>query len=482
MGRYEGERNDEPVHVTGTTGVAVRLAAMFTALTLAVTPAVAHRTPGLDWGECPDDVPGHPPGPAVVCATLTLPVDRADPHGATFGTAVTKRLARDPRHKVGTLVFGPGGPGDSGVDRVRRGDRFSAEQLDRFDIVGFDPRTVKRTAGTTCRAEPDRPPVILRDQAEFDAAVTTNRAYWARCRASSPVFDNAGSVTQAQDLDALRRALGEPQLTFHGSSYGTLLGQMYAEQFPGRVRAIVLESVFDHDLPPTAFVRSEAAGLQDSFDEFVTWCERVTTDECVLHGTDVRATWRSILERADQDGYAPLTSFEIASIPLGLTPRWALLATTIQQLAQGHVPPAPNLDVASGVFCADFPADVPDFRAYRKLLGVAAAAAPDVRYGAAMLAIRTCLGWPQPIANPPHRLAVRTDVPLLLINAVHDPRTPYQWARHVAAELGGSGRLVTYLGAGHGSYLSNACTIAVVDRYLIDRTLPPPGTSCPAAV
>ncbi|MEK8108390.1 alpha/beta fold hydrolase [Micromonospora sp. M12] len=56
------------------------------------------------------------------------------------------------------------------------------------------------------------------------------------------------TTSAARDLDAVRAALGERQLTFHGSSYGTLLGQRYAELYPGRVRAMVLEAVMDHSL------------------------------------------------------------------------------------------------------------------------------------------------------------------------------------------------------------------------------------------
>ncbi|BCJ41349.1 peptidase [Actinoplanes ianthinogenes] len=462
----------------------MRLMALVTTVLVAAAPAVAHAAPAraaLDWGECTEVIPNITPDPLVTCGWLTLPVDWARPHGATFRMAVAKRAAPDPQRRVGTLVFGPGGPGDSGVYRVRQGTRFSPEQRDRFDIVSFDPRTVARSAAPTCAPEADDPPVILDGPAAFAAAISSNRAYWARCRASSPVFGNADSVTIARDLDALRRALGEPRLTFHGSSYGTLLGQMYAERFPDRVRAIVLESAFDHDLPLTEYVRSEAAASQDALDEFVAWCDRVTTAECELHGTDVRDTWRSIVKRAGEGGYPGSTTFEIAAIPMALTPQWPTLATTIRRLADGWVPPKPDLGVASGVFCADFPVRVRDFQAYRKLLDVAAKAAPDVPYGAGLLAVRTCLGWPQPIANPPHRLSVHTRTPLLVFNAVHDPRTPYAWARHVAAELGPSGRLVTYRGAGHGQYRATACTTSVIDRYLIDLTVPPPGASCPAA-
>ncbi|WP_373688195.1 alpha/beta hydrolase [Actinoplanes aureus] len=454
------------------TSRSIALSAMVVTL---LTPGIAQArppAPALDWGDCAK------PDPAVQCADLRLPVDRSKPDGATFELAVARRPARVPAERVGTLIFGPGGPGDSGVSRVLAGNRFSDEQLDRFDIVSFDPRTVGASDAPTCAPEPDRPPVILRDQADFDATVAHNRAFWERCRASSAVFDHADTKNTVYDLEALRRALGEPALTFHGSSYGTLLGQQYAERFPGRVRAIVLESVFDHGLDLSTFVRTQAIALQDSFDEFVAWCDR--TGPCPQ---DVRATWAEVLARADRGDYAPYTAFDVAALPLGTLqkPDWPALAGAITGLVAGRTDvlrPLPPL--AAGVVCADFPVPVRDFQAYRKLLRVARLAGPDIRYGAGLLAISTCLGWPQPVANPPHRLRVHTETPLLLLNARHDPRTGHEWAAHVAARLGRHGRLVTYEGWGHGVYRTTDCTTAVVDRYLIDLALPPHGHTCPA--
>lgn len=441
---------------------------------LLLTPGVAHArppTPALDWGDCPKG------GEAVECADLRLPVDWSEPDGETFELSVARRTAP---HPIGTLVFLPGGPGDSGVNRVIAGDRFSDELLDRFDIVSLDPRTVAGSEAPTCAPAPvsERPPVILRDQADFDATVKHNRAFWARCRATSAVFDHADTRTAVYDLEALRRALGESTLTLHGSSYGTLLGQQYAERFPGRVRALTLEGVFDHSLDLPTFVRTQALAVQDSFDEFVAWCDRA--GPCP---PDVRTTWRAVLERADQGEYEPYTAFDVAALPLGTLqePDWPALAAAITALAEGRTEgvlrPLPPL--APAIACADFPVPVRDFREYRRLLRAAAQAGPDIRYGAGLLAISTCLGWPQPPANPPHPPRIHTRTPVLLLNARHDPRTGHEWAAHVAAQLGRHGRLVTYEGWGHGVYQATDCTEAVVDRYLIDLTVPPRGFTCP---
>ncbi|MEV5826073.1 alpha/beta hydrolase [Spirillospora sp. NPDC052242] len=442
--------------------------------------------PRITWTTCGDD------GRAQ-CGTLTLPVDWDDPDGPAFELAVARRTARDPGARIGTLVFGPGGPGDSGVALVRdRVDRFSEDVQRRFDIVSFDPRGVGASAPITCSTEvlQARPSPVMASAADFERTI----AYNARAREdciehSGPIYDNADTLSTVKDLDAIRTALGESRLTFHGSSYGTLLGEQYAEAYPERVRAMVLESVVDHSRRDArSFLTSQAWAAQDSFDEFVKWCDR--TPDCALHGRDVRAVWQDLRERArqgDLDGLQETALVHIAFRAL-YGPDWSELAQTIADLDAGKEPPAVKAaagptakDPFTGVFCSDWSLPVRDHRHWERLMRQVEKVAPDMTYTRPVQAAAACLGSPQPVANPQHRLDVRgLRTPILLANARHDPASGYNWATNTARQLGREGVLLTYEGAGHGSYDRGPCMQGTIDRYLIDLKVPARGTTCPA--
>ncbi|MGI5205027.1 alpha/beta hydrolase [Spirillospora sp. CA-108201] len=408
-------------------------------------------------------------------------------------------------------MFGPGGPGDSGVQRVTRVkggiDRFSDELRRRFDIVSFDPRGIGGSHPVTCSADLLRsaPSPMIESAAQFRATLDHNARLRADCRVrTGPLYDHADTLSTVRDVDAIRAALGESTLTFHGSSYGTLLGEMYAETFPRRVRAMVLESVDDHSVPDARrFLTSELAAAQDSFDQFAAWCGR--TQECALHGKDVRAVWRGLRARAAR-GELPDPSSPGTPLPeFGLVlmayksfygPDWAELASKLAALdAAPPLKPGPRpaaapaaapkagetgTDPFTAQFCSDWSLPVRDYGEYARLMRGTAKVAPDMTFARPVMAISACLGWPQPVRNPQHRLRVRGSAPILLSNAVHDPATPYAWARNVARQLGPAGRLLTYEGAGHGSYGRGPCMRDAVDAYLISRTLPAPGATCPA--
>ncbi|GGK80927.1 alpha/beta hydrolase [Mangrovihabitans endophyticus] len=448
-------------------------AVLLSATALAAAPARADPST-LDWQSCAANA-------AAQCASLRLPADWADPRGPSFDLAVARLPATDPAERIGTLVFGPGGPGDSGVRWVTGGaTRFQDDIRRRFDILSFDPRGVGGSNPVVCPPDPpgEQPAPVLTSQADFDARLAYNRRRWARCRAmTGPVFDHADTAGTVRDLEALRVALGESTLTFHGSSYGNVLGEQYAERYPNRVRAMVLESVTDHGVVGTAgFLRTQAWAQQDAFDDFVGWCD--AHPECALHGRDVRAVWADLLSRA-RAGTLGLTPFDLVVNLLRDTrdPDYARLAETMAD-PSGAIRGLPPLNDAA--FCGDWSLPVRDYRDYAAQVRRATVVAPDLPYPAAVFAPATCLGWPQPPANPQHRLRVRTAVPLLLLNARHDPATGLNWATDVARQLGDRGVLVVYQGAGHGAYSLSDCMRRIADRYLIERVVPRRGTACAA--
>ncbi|MFI1722446.1 alpha/beta hydrolase [Streptomyces sp. NPDC020489] len=461
---------------------------------LAAAPAV-HASPSatgtLRWAPCDDGA-----YPGAECATLSVPVDWARPDGPRLDLALARRKATDTDARVGAMVFGPGGPGDSGVERVVRGvSRFSPEVRRKFDIVSFDSRGVGGSNPVTCSSDllAGRPSPHLTNRADFDATVAYNKRLRADCRArTGPVFDHLDSAQTVRDLDALRTALGERQLTFHGSSYGTLLGAQYAETYPRRVRAMVLESVMDHSVPTTGdFLRSTAAAAQDSFREFVNWCD--DTAGCALHGRDVGAVWQDLLARAGRgelaDPSKPNTSLSSSDLVNRIAFRkfyqadYAGLATAIAAMdASTPLPAAATsvapLPAATPVFCSDWQLPVRDYREYASLVTTMKRTAPDLPYLLPLHMVAACLG--APTANPQHRLDAHGAPPILVSNALHDPATGYTWAVSVARQLGRSGRLLTYEGHGHGSVTSGPCMQNAVDTYLTDLTLPARGTHCPA--
>ncbi|MGC4792794.1 alpha/beta hydrolase [Micromonospora saelicesensis] len=472
-------------------GWAVALALTAAGLTPA-SPAVARPqpVPTIDWRPCAADT-------SAECGTLSLPVDWNRPRGERFDLSLARRVA-DPATREGALVFGPGGPGDSGVDRVVNGSsRFSADLRARFDIVSFDPRGTGGSRPVVCARDLlARQPQLIADQAQFDAVLANNALLRADCRArTGALYDHVDTTSAARDLDAVRAALGERQLTFHGSSYGTLLGQRYAELYPDRVRAMVLEATMDHSVGTRAFLDSQAVTAEGAFDEFLAWCAR--SADCVLHSRDVRAIWAGLHARAERGSLtdpdragAALAPFELSRLAhkkLYDTWRWPGLAEWIVRLeGTATTPSAPALaDEAVApypfaVFCQDWSLPVRDYSEYVGHLRRAARLAPDLRYPPALFALVTCLGTPTPVGNPQHRLRVHTDVPLLLAATVHDPATGYDWARNVARQLGRHGAVLTYQGWGHGSYSSSPCVQRAVDSYLIGQVVPARGASCPA--
>ncbi|MEH1128330.1 alpha/beta hydrolase [Micromonospora sp. CPCC 206061] len=500
-----------------TTGKLIALALVTTVLVppsaAAAAPKPPPYVPRIAWGPCVDAPEPEPFEPPAQCGTLTVPIDWSQPSGATMKIAVARRPALDSENRIGSLVVNPGGPGGSGVDfALWNYSYFSEELRNKFDIVGFDPRGVARSQPVVCGGDLllKFPSPLIETRGEFQRRGAYNQALGNDCRSrTGPLFDHVDTISVARDIEAIRHAVGDRKLTYYGVSYGTLMGQQYAELYPGKVRALALDSNMDHSLDTAAFLETEAASAQDSFDEFVKGCN--AEPACPMYGQDISAVWRSLLVKADNgdltdpdDPTWHYSALDLIGFAYGsfYGPDWFFLADTINWLNGGSSQPqsatvaeartalrayAP-IDEAyeypfPAVFCEDWALPLSSFQRYTTLMAQQRAVAPDMRFSPLGLdAAVTCHGWPAKPNNPQHPLNVpATGNKLLLINNLHDPATGYNWALGAAGQLGAAATLLTYEGWGHGSYARTPCIDNAVDAYLVSLTLPAPGTSCPAA-
>ncbi len=423
----------------------------------------------------------------VDCAKLSVPVDWAH-GGATMEVSLARRKASGAR--IGTIVYLPGGPGDSGVGQVTAGPRVSPVAASRFDVIGIDPRGTNDSNPVKCDADlvntmPDLNPDT---GARYADVLAYSRKLGESCRAASgDIVDHLDSRNVARDVEALRVALGEPQITIYSRSYGTLAAQMYAEMYPGQVRALVLDSVFDHTQDTWELLSSSVRTVEDSFDQFARWCDGTT--DCVLHGQDVKALFDKLYERAERGELAepadPAKKISPTALSWGImrgymyNPDWPGLAGRLAAL-DGRpsltfaVETVQTKNFPFAVACADhrlgFRSEQDWAATWQRLKRIA----PTMRTHMAWQLVSFCSGWPLPVTNPQSRPVIRTSV--LVLNSRHDPASSFEWAQHIHRMIRGSA-LVARRAPGHGVYNRPECQ-AVTDRYLVDKVLPAPGTEC----
>ncbi|MGW4652651.1 alpha/beta hydrolase, partial [Kitasatospora sp. NPDC004289] len=467
----------------------------------------------LGWTACGD----------LQCATLTVPMDYERPQdGRTFTLPLARAAATDPGRRKGSLVLDPGGPGGSGVQLMRSGgaDSFGTAARAHFDVVGFDPRgvagsrpAVDCTAPDGQGAEESAVPLYPRTDAERAAALADAERTTAACVArSGAILPHVGTPDAARDLDVLRAALGDEKLTYLGWSYGTHLGTLYAEQFPRRVRAMVLDGAVDPDLDWRQRILSQARGFRKAVDDYAENCARIVAGACpattpdgirrtveetyakaAAHGLRIKGSTERLDESAVLGAvtaamYTPEAQWKDLSEGLAAARRGD--GTKLAELAgngpagdedpgtaqPGEERPRDNSgDVLTAVNCLDTPHPA-DPRAYWGLLEEAYR--DSGTYGTStVLAYLNCRNWPAGSLKP-HRVAAEGLAPVLVVGTTGDAATPYEQAHSLAAQLPG-GMLLTYRGLGHTAYgRSNRCVTDAVDAYLVELRPVAAGTTC----
>ena len=449
------------------------------------------------------------------CAYLTVPLDYSKPTGSTVKVGVLK-VAATGTDRIGSVVMNPGGPGVSGMSSAAQTSSSAGALLQRFDLVGFDPRGVGSSqpairCHTDAEQDADRAHVD-RTRTPADIAEADARAEQLAKRCvelssadsieASSFLGLIGTVDVAKDVDVLRAALGDSRLTFLGFSYGTSIGTQYAEQFPGNVRAMLLDGAVDPDADPATESLGQATGFQAAFDDFAKWCAQQAG--CVLgaDAANATATYQA-LTRPLLDKPASLPDGRVLSYDDAITGTfaalyaealWPYLLQGLQQLAQGdgtvlmavadtylerdaHGHYTNVMDALSGVNCMDNPRLGKATRL--QIAEQLAKAAPFMDNGDPAVALKSvCDFWPAEPTLTPHVPDVPGLAKVLVISTTKDPATPYQAGVNLAKYLGGT--VLTVEGTRHTAYLGAgiACVDDIGNAYLIDLKLPAEGTTC----
>jgi pimeloyl-ACP methyl ester carboxylesterase len=444
----------------------------------------------------------------VTCGRLDVPVDWFDASSTARGSIAYAVHRATAKEKLGTLTFNPGGPGQSGLsvlgmllgkDSLRPWARLPKAVVEQFDIVAWDPRGVGsstpalRNCGSawpTYGTLPATGPVDWR--AATQAYSDSLGAILAACAAANPgVADKLGTAYVIRDLEALRAALGVPQWTFWGMSYGTQIGMAYAQSYPSRLRALVLDGAV-----PVNSTFTQRASMQ-------TWGRLYSLDVFARsYGKGFAAKVDRVVAEFDkrQGEFAgePVDRWSTVAVWLGLLNAQFNYSHvkkqvdyfydaffTSKQPAPVQAPRAADPDVSGRyltfmVNCSDI-AERPSVESIARLAqsaadaGLTVAGRMVIERGIVCTGLPEGFGRPLPVISEPLRLPHSA----LVINSVGDPFTQWLGAQQTAGFVQGA-RLVTYMSSQHVTYrqVPSPCVDRPVTAYLLTTTRPATDLQC----
>jgi pimeloyl-ACP methyl ester carboxylesterase len=464
------------------------------------------------WGSCAGFIGTDTVVPTAECGMVGVPVDYAKPDGPQAHLAVIRIPATGDR--IGTLMINPGGPGASAVDTVA-GMGASLANTDitrRFDLVGFDPRGVGHST----------PQVRCRTDAEFDAyrrepmtdyspagvahieQIYQQIAENCVARTGQDFLAEVGTASTARDMDVVRAALGESQINYLGYSYGTELGARYADQFPDRVRAMVLDGAVDPSSDPIAENLRQLAGFQQAFDDYAADCARSPGCPLGQDPTQFVARYHQLIDplvqqvgrTSDPRGLSYQDAITGTVNALYTQRYWKFLTSGLLGLQRGT--DAGDLllladdyqerdasgrysnqqDAFTAIRCVDSPYPT-DPAAWAVADLQARAVAPFMAYGefTGFAPRDPCAMWPVPPTSTPQSAISPGPGKVVVVSTTGDPATPYQAGVDLAREMDAS--LITFTGTQHTVVFNgDACVDSAVVAFLVDSVQPPPGLQC----
>lgn len=457
------------------------------------------------------------PSNGIDTTKVTVPLDWSDPGGTTIKIAIARHSAG--AGSLGSLLINPGGPGGSGYDFVEQAVSHVVTKaiLAKYDIIGFDPRGVNHsTPKITCYTDPKQENALLYGtyssaygtQGWIDELTTVEKDWAAACvKNTGPLLGHIDAASNARDMDVIRAVLGDTKMHYLGYSYGTYLGTMYAELFPGKVGRMVLDGPIDPLVGDLDSLATQMAGFDSALKAYMAYCLKISG--CPFTGTvaDGLQQVRAVLDGIDTRHLVATgaRALDSATVGTGISrtlyseSSWPALTTMFQDLAKDDADStfanadayngrsadgtyhSNESDVYAAVTCAEGDLGTDGVTALQGLAKIDAAAPILGRYFAeddyAVLET-ACSNWPEKVAKLPTSFAAKGAPPIMVVATTNDPATPYAGGVSLSKQLS-SGVLVTHTGEGHTVYAQgDTCIDDTVDAYLLSGKVPASDPMC----
>ncbi|KAI0541771.1 Alpha/Beta hydrolase protein [Xylaria digitata] len=464
-------------------------------------------------------------------------IDSSGGHRSTLAGAKSQR----------TIVIEPGGPGASGILQVWNEAETVTKRFSdgRFDVLGWDPRGVNISLPTAAcfphNVDRDYWSLLtgqyrntLAHIRQLETADAMNNATFYACQQRLGDFGRfVSTASVARDLEEIRKALDEEQLTAYFVSYGTGIGQIYANMFPNSVGRIILDG------PQYARDQRLVGGwgwtsldnVTDLWrDGFLGECVEAGPQNCALakprkhqggpvtlEELEVRMSvlLQSILARP-VSGYTESTGPSLitySELVLGIYVSlydpitWPATAQMLHELEVGNSTLAaasfelrrehesslscPREKQSSNellhlAICADaYDAPMPEGGlAWWDRLWANMTDRSWIAGNSRFLDVLPCRHfttyWPSAAEVYRGDLNHSLNNPILIIASTYDPATPLRNGRRLLEEMGQNARLVIHHGYGHTSRFNPSnCTDSIGRAYILDGTIPgEPETNC----
>lgn len=475
-----------------------------TSQTVKPFPTATNDVSKLTWKSCHGN---------FQCSILKVPIDYKNKSLGDFDIAVIRYRSPNQRDPIGSLVVNPGGPGVSGVDYALNAEYIvSPDVLERYDIVGFDPRGIGASAPITCLNDAEQDEILAGDpkpdnEREFAQLLTDTQKFVNKCVAKTPNLKHYSTFDAAHDMELLRQGLGDSKLNYLGFSYGTYLGTLYAQQFPNKVGRFVLDGAINPSISINEQSLVQAVAFDQALANFIADCPK--HKNCPL---PQGATPQFFTDLFNKVSTQPLTSGSAQStggsrlVTEGLvvtgtaaamydnSSGWPMLRTAITQAKSGDGTAFAQLaDQYNGrksdgtyfdnqndanviIDCLDWVDNRSNeaIRAKAQKYSLSAPVfGPYIAYsGLTCNVLNASLNRTRVVTDQNTAQIQRTATPVLIVGTTHDPATPYVWAQALSRYIKGS-HLVTLQGEGHTGYgRGSACIDTAVDSYLINREMP----------